>query len=107
MRCIAASARTRTHRLAGQALLLLKPQVALLNMQKKSSVSSQILKDAGAWVPRGRKNESSNFQEPRALECVSGHGELEYALSSVFDFGPASVGWPTGQGPIGPFWEKF
>jgi hypothetical protein len=25
----------------------------------------------------GVKNESLNFQEPRALECVSGHGKLE------------------------------
>jgi hypothetical protein len=55
----------------------------------------------------GEKNESPNFREPRALECVSGYGKLEYALFSVFDFGPASVRWPTGQGPIRPFWEKF
>jgi hypothetical protein len=39
----------------------------------------------------GKKNESPNFSEPRALECVSGYGKLEYALFSVFDFGPASV----------------
>jgi hypothetical protein len=39
----------------------------------------------------GEKNESPNFREPRALECVSRHGELEYALFSVFNFGPASV----------------
>jgi hypothetical protein len=64
-------------------------------------------KDAGSCMLAGEKNESSNFPEPRALECFSGHGKLEYALSSVFDFGPASVGWPTGQGPIGPFWENF
>jgi hypothetical protein len=48
-------------------------------------------KDAGSCMLAGKKNESLNFQEPRALERVSGYGKLEYALFSVFDFGPPSV----------------
>ena len=76
-------------------------------MQKILCQWSNMGKMQGHGSLAGEKNESSNFQEPRALECVSWYGKLEYALFSVFDFGPASVRWPTGQGPIGPFWEKF
>ncbi len=55
----------------------------------------------------GEKNESLNFQEPRALERVSRHGKLEYAVFSVFDFGPASVRGRSRATPLRPFWEKF
>ena len=75
---------------------------------KKSSVSGQIGERCrGMGALAGEKNESPNFREPRALERVSWHGELEYALSSVFDFGPASVRGRSRATPLRPFWEKF
>ncbi len=61
-------------------------------------------KDAGL---AGEKNETSNFQEPRALERFSGHGKLEYARFSVFDFGPASVRGRSRATPLGLFGKNF
>jgi hypothetical protein len=68
---------------------------------------SNVEKMQGHGSLAGEKNESPNFREPRALERVSRHGKLEYALSSVFDFGPASVRGRSRATPLRPFWEKF
>jgi hypothetical protein len=54
------------------------------------------------------KNESWNFQEWFAQECFSAHWKLEYDVSSIFVFGPASVRVAHGTPPIeGDFGQKY